>query len=135
MNKFFIGIKSLIVYNRKTLLVKRSKSFNESEEWEYPGGAMKFGETLHETLRRELREETGLEVETDKLLLAMTTMVGERQCIGLTYLSYATTDKVTLSEEHTDYIWANKEQLIKLLSRSMLDSLKKNNVLRLLDID
>ena len=42
----------------RLLMMKRSDSGN----WGVPGGAMELGETTEETARRELLEETGLEV-------------------------------------------------------------------------
>ena len=35
--------------------------------WEYPGGQVEVGENLIEALRREIREESGIEVEVDEL--------------------------------------------------------------------
>lgn len=38
--------------------------------WAFPGGTALFWETPEQTLRRELREETGMRVESERLLLA-----------------------------------------------------------------
>ena len=54
---------SVILYQcGKILLVKRSKPPFESH-WSLPGGSQNFGETLEACARRELAEETGLEVD------------------------------------------------------------------------
>ena len=136
MGEFRVGVKSIIIYNRKVLLIKRVSA--EGGVWEIPGGLMEFGEDLHTALRREIREETGLEdIRIDKLIYAMTAKVSpERQIVGLGYISYANSDKVKLSpDEHTDYIWADKEQMINLLNEYMLNLIRENCDLDSLDID
>lgn len=110
MGEFRVGVKSVIIYNKRVLLIKRIPA--EGGVWEIPGGLMEFGEDLHTALRREIKEETGLEdIRIDKLIYAMTVKVSpERQIVGLGYISYANSNKVTLSpDEHTDYTWADKE--------------------------
>jgi len=136
MGEFRVGVKSLILYDKKLLLIKRSDDAGIAEgEWEYPGGLMEFGEDLHTALKRELKEETGLEIHIEKLLFAMTTKVSpQRQIVGLTYLSYADSDRVTLSSEHQDYVWANKAQILSLINKPMLQLLMENAVMDSLEI-
>ena len=48
----------------KVLLQKRG----DSGKWGFPGGAIELGETAEETAVRELKEETGLDVEVESLI-------------------------------------------------------------------
>jgi ADP-ribose pyrophosphatase YjhB (NUDIX family) len=48
----------------RILLHKRT----DNEYWSIPGGAMEPGETIAETIVREVREETGIEASVEKLL-------------------------------------------------------------------
>ena len=126
MREFRVGVRSLIIYNRKLLLLKRSKS--DKEYWEFPGGHLDFGEDLHTVLRREIKEETGLDdIRIEKLLYAITFVGSETQHFGLMYLSYANSDKVILSDEHTDFIWATKEE-INVLSKGTVNEMTENSV-------
>lgn len=58
-----VGVGAIIVDkdSRQVLLVKRGREPAQGR-WSLPGGLVDVGETLTEALRREIREETGLEV-------------------------------------------------------------------------
>ncbi len=58
----FLGVGALIFDARKILLVERGKDPLKGY-WSLPGGILETGEKLEEGIRREVREETGLEVE------------------------------------------------------------------------
>jgi len=136
MPEIWVAAKSFITFKRRVLIIKRSDYSLGSGEWDIPGGGIRFGETLPECLNREIHEETGLTVTIDKLLYAITAQVSPtRQIVGLTYLSHAETNKVTLSHEHTQFLWATKNQLKEHITPKTLEDYTKNNVFEILNID
>jgi 8-oxo-dGTP diphosphatase len=62
-----IGSAVLVEHNGKFLLGERNKK-NYNGYWVIPGGRVEFGETLEDAGRREIKEETGLEVEIVKFI-------------------------------------------------------------------
>ena len=62
----FLGVGALIFRDRDLLLVERAKEPLKGY-WSLPGGVLETGETLKEGVQREVREETGLEVEAESM--------------------------------------------------------------------
>jgi 8-oxo-dGTP diphosphatase len=65
-----VGVGAIIVReDGKLFLAQRgAKAKNERGLWEFPGGAVEFGETLHDALKREMQEEFKIEIEIGELL-------------------------------------------------------------------
>lgn len=61
---FRVSVSALIFEEECILLAHR----RAIDWWNLPGGALDPGETVDEALRREVREETGLEVEVGQLV-------------------------------------------------------------------
>jgi 8-oxo-dGTP diphosphatase len=57
-----IGVGGIIFHEDQVLLIKRGMEPSLGQ-WSIPGGAVGVGETLEEAVRREILEETHLEVE------------------------------------------------------------------------
>lgn len=57
-----VGVGAVIFDQERVLLVQRGHPPMQGE-WSLPGGALEVGETLHEGVKREVLEETGLTVE------------------------------------------------------------------------
>ena len=55
-----VAVKGLYVHEQKILMIH--DFVRGSGVWELPGGGLDFGESIAETLAREVREEMGLEV-------------------------------------------------------------------------
>jgi 8-oxo-dGTP diphosphatase len=65
-----VGVGAIIVDNRGRLFLAHRgiKAKNERGLWEFPGGSVEFGETMADALRREMREEFGIEITVGELL-------------------------------------------------------------------
>lgn len=62
-----VAVGGVILNEGKTLLVKRKNPPNKGS-WAIPGGKVKYGETLDEAVKRELKEETHFDVKVKELL-------------------------------------------------------------------
>jgi ADP-ribose pyrophosphatase YjhB (NUDIX family) len=68
---FTVGVSGVVVDGEGRVLLLRHR-FRESQDWELPGGFLSRADGLEEALSRELREETGLEIEVGPLVRAGT---------------------------------------------------------------
>lgn len=68
----YIGVSAgAFIINSKgeVLLSKRSKNTrNEHGKWEAPGGQVHFGETRKQAVKREIKEELGIEIKIIRVL-------------------------------------------------------------------
>jgi 8-oxo-dGTP diphosphatase len=62
-----VGVGAIVLDGDRVLLVKRAHEPLKGE-WSVPGGAVDVGETLEEAIRREVREETCLDIEVGPIV-------------------------------------------------------------------
>jgi 8-oxo-dGTP diphosphatase len=63
----FVGVGAVIVDGDRVVLIRR-KFEPLKGQWSLPGGAVELGETLEACVAREMREETGLDVEVGPVI-------------------------------------------------------------------
>jgi ADP-ribose pyrophosphatase YjhB (NUDIX family) len=90
---FRIGVNALIFNDGLVLLALR----RDIDWWNLPGGGMEAGETVEDAIRREVCEETGLEVEVDYLIGVYSKP--QKQEVVLTLHCHITGGKITATEE------------------------------------
>lgn len=61
-----VGVGGILLDGSRVLLVRRGKDPGKGL-WSIPGGKLKWGETLHQGVAREVCEETGLVVRVESL--------------------------------------------------------------------
>ena len=113
-----VGVKILLKNkDGKYLVVRRSaeKYPEVGAKWDIVGGRINTGVSLLENLKREVLEETGLEIKYEpKLITAQDILrVEGRHIVRLTYTGFAD-GEVKLSDEHSDYQWLSLEEIAKL---------------------
>ncbi|MCP4163985.1 MAG: NUDIX domain-containing protein [Deltaproteobacteria bacterium] len=97
------AVKGIVFKDNKFLIVKRKDC--TPDVWELPGGHLEFGETAEETIVREMKEETNLNVKPTSLLETWNSYFHNRQITGIIYKCEALHYQVKLSDEHSEYKW------------------------------
>lgn len=126
-NSIAPGGSALITDEHGRVLMQRR---TDSGNWALPGGIMEVGETLEQCVIREVKEETGLDVELTGLLgiytdpqhvIAYTD--GEvRQEFNVTYYARVTGGTIAVSHESTD---------VRFIDPAELDDLPVHDSVRL----
>jgi molecular chaperone GrpE len=116
-----LTIKAVVVKDEKeVLLLKRAKDEINPEKYDLPGGQLEKDETIEEALKREVKEETGLEVQQGEIL-KVTEFPKENKHFkeekrGLRFIAYYKSGEVQLSEEHQDYEWVTFDEALEKVS-------------------
>jgi 8-oxo-dGTP diphosphatase len=94
------------------LLLRRSAdSKTNPRRWEPPGGKIEQGERLDEALRREVFEETGLQIAVCRLLGAVDFELPAIKVACLIMEGYLTSGDIRLSSEHDAYRWLRLQEV------------------------
>jgi 8-oxo-dGTP diphosphatase len=103
-----VSIKGVLIHDGCVLLL-----LNERGEWDLPGGRPDPGEDHRAALKREVREEAGLDVEVGGALDGhlFEVLPGRFVRIEAFACALAGTTDVTLSHEHEDVRWVPLAEL------------------------
>lgn len=102
-------------HHGRCLLLRRSqKSKNNKGKWDFPGGKVDPGEDFDEALLREVAEETGLNASLQGVAGSAESDLPDRKVAYLIMEAVVTSGQVTLSSEHDDFIWVEREKMAEM---------------------
>ena len=108
-----VSIDAVILRNNKVLLIKRRNSPFKGM-WALPGGYVEFNENANETIKREVKEETNLDVVTSELSDVYTDPKRDpRSTISLAYVVKAT-GNTKPGDDASEVEWFKLDKLPKL---------------------
>jgi 8-oxo-dGTP diphosphatase len=120
-----VSVAGVVVDDRgRALLIQR----RDNHHWEPPGGVLELGESIDDGLRREVREETGLDVEPEMLTGVYKNM--NHGIIALVFRCRVTGGEIGVSDETTAFRWVTESDISELASEAyavrVLDSLRSS---------
>lgn len=137
MQRPFVGMGILVMRNGKLLLGKRRGSHGAGY-YAAPGGHIEYGESFAAAARREVREETGLEITGLRLLAVGNYLFSrpdrERHYVDVDFVCEAPTGEAQLCEpEKCDgWDWYNLSELpepLFIVTKRMIESWQTGTIL------
>lgn len=126
-----IVVKS-IIYNPKLnrfLIIKRCLTDDVgADTWENAGGNIENDESPEAAVRREIKEETGIEEISIKKIAYVTLVNSSKPYLIIAYFCETLTENVKLSGEHQEYLWANECECREKLPREIIADFDTNNI-------
>lgn len=101
---------AILVRDGKILIARRKKELTNGGRWEFPGGKIKAGETPRNCLKRELREEMGIEVTVAEKLGSHSHDDGRHSIHLLFYQTDWIAGEMRL-RDHSEIRWVSERQL------------------------
>jgi 8-oxo-dGTP diphosphatase len=110
---FAVSVKAIIrdEAGRVLLLKRKAASKGNPGRWDLPGGKIDPGEETECALRREVREETGLEVAVARVAGAAESESPARRIAYLVFEACVTGGMLCVGEEHDAAMWAPAHDL------------------------
>jgi 8-oxo-dGTP diphosphatase len=110
MKQKWDGVKGIVRKDGLVLVLVK-----ENGHLDLPGGRVEKGETVKSALRREINEETGLQVEINDPVHKWSFHKTQDHLIkGITFQCRYLNGRVTLSDEHERYFWARISEIERL---------------------
>ena len=81
---FNVRVTGILIEDNKILLAQQKVS--DKRKWSLPGGRLERGETLSQGLIREMKEETGLDVEIVRMLYLCDVAASSNTILHITFL-------------------------------------------------
>lgn len=110
-----VVVNAIITFQGKILLGKKEevKGHPISGEWHFPGGHLENGEEPEEAVKREVKEETSLEVEVHQIVDATSQTWNEDKVFQVTFHCESEGQAAEPEDDLEDVKWVNADNVRK----------------------
>ncbi|WP_171684744.1 NUDIX domain-containing protein [Paenibacillus planticolens] len=110
--KYAIPVVGALILDRQNRLFLMKSSGKFKDDWIIPGGKIECGETMIEALKREIKEETNLNIENIQFLGVREQINSDKHFIFIEHIATTiNSDEVIINSEAVDFGWFTKSQL------------------------
>jgi 8-oxo-dGTP diphosphatase len=106
-----VVVGAIIEKGSKVFAARRNPERSAGGLWEFPGGKIEPGETPEGALKRELREELGIEVDVHGLASRHTTPLGNKLIDLACYFATLSSEAPVASTDHDEFDWVDRKDL------------------------
>lgn len=122
-----VAVGVALVSDDKILLIKRGQEPNKGL-WAVPGGKVKLGEELKEAARREILEETGLEVEIGDVVWVGEIIEGDHHLVLIDFTGVVVAGELSAASDAEQVKWVPMSQAMEYpLTHTMRDLIETLN--------
>ena len=101
-----VSVAAAIIDDENRVLVIRRR---DNGNWEPPGGVLELEESIPDGLKREVREETGLEIEVERLVGVYKNL--ELFVVALVFRAHAIGGALSVGDETAAFAWWSKADI------------------------
>lgn len=121
----FVSVAGLVTNaNNEILMIKSPR-----RGWEYPGGMVEPGETLQEALIREIKEETGVDVEITGFIGICKNI--EKDIVNIDFSCKYVKGELLTSDESIEVRWVKRHEALEMvtfpLTKKRLENMLSEN--------
>lgn len=107
-----VAVDGIILSDDKIVIIERDDGLG----FALPGGGVKYGEKLEVALKREMKEETNLDVEVVRLIGAYSEPDRDPRwhCVAISYLCKVVGGKLRAGDDAKDAMWVDLKNAAKM---------------------
>lgn len=126
-----VGVGAVVLDRGRVLLVRRGGQ-PSSGRWSLPGGLVELGETTADAVRRELREECGIDITVAGLAGVVERVTRDAEgrvryhYVLVDYLAFTDTDAVVAGTDAAECRWVEIERVSELdVTDGLIDMIRR----------
>ena len=126
-----VGVGAVVLHRGCVLLVRRGGQPSMGK-WTLPGGLVELGETTADAVRREIREECGLDIRVAGIAGVVDRVVRDAEgrvryhYVLVDYLAYADSDAIAAGSDAAEAQWVDLDRVGQLdITEGLTDMIKR----------